>query len=97
MLISSICSFPKLIRGGKKGERFLLLDNLTPKRVAMIRTIPVIQARVILTKATSAMVPLLGVFVSSNQRADGWEVSTTSSTVSDSDAGAVLKKITPAI
>jgi hypothetical protein len=43
------------------------------------------------------MVPLLGVFVSSNQRADGWEVSTTSSTVSDSDAGAVLKKITPAI
>ena len=75
----------------------MLLDNLTPKRVAMIRTIPVIQARVNLTKATSAMVPMLGVFVSSNQRSDGREVSMISSIVSDSDAGAVLKKITPAI
>ena len=63
----------------------------------MIRTIPVIQARVILTKATSTMVPVLGVFVSSNQRADGREVNMTFSIVSDSEAGAVFKKITPAI
>ena len=63
----------------------------------MIRTIPVIQASVSLTKATFAMVTLLGTFVSSNQRADGWEVNMTFSIVSDSGAGAVLQRITPTI
>ena len=75
----------------------MLLQNLTPKRVAMIRTIPVIQARVILTKATTAMASIVGSFVSSNQRADGREVNMTFSNVFDSGAGAVLKRIAPTI
>jgi len=63
----------------------------------MIRTIPVIQARVILTKATTAMASIVGSFVSSNQRADGREVNMTFSNVFDSGAGAVLKRIAPTI
>lgn len=66
----------------------------------MRRIIPVTQARVFLTNATSAMVVALVAFdptFSANQRADGREVNAKSNIVPDCGEDISLQTITPTI
>lgn len=72
-------------------------QRLTPNRVAIISKSPVIHATVRLTNITSSTAVELGeVCVSSSQRADGWEVKTTSNNGSATE-GVSLQTMTPTI
>lgn len=75
----------------------MFIYNLTPKRVAMRRIIPVSQARVRLTKKTSAAMIAREPAASANIREDGLELNIKFNTVSDSGDGVPLKKRTPTI
>lgn len=72
--------------------------HFTPKRVATKRMIPVIQANVVLTNATAAILMISGeISVSSNERAEGREVTDTWKIFSDSDASLPPWATTPTI
>lgn len=97
--LSSEHIFDSLIQN-EVTKRSQLLSKLTPKRVETTRMIPVIQARVFLTNATSAEVKsgeasFWEASFSANQRADGWEVNTTFKFSSDDEKPVPLKVMTP--
>ena len=74
-----------------------LISNLTPMKVEMRRIIPVSQASVHLTNNTCGSNSLWEPSVSTNQRADGWEVCITFNSLPDSVGGVPWKKMTPTI
>lgn len=77
-----------------KIKKFQINNRLTPIKVAMRRTPPVIHASVSLTSATSAIaVELDEVFTSSNKRREGLDTYVTLSILCGSEESALLKRM----